>query len=414
LRKIFSLIALALLLSCSGLDDTTGLGRDIISSTNPSAVSIDQNFRTFSRNESIVTDFFSIPDENDTHFGIHPGLIAAGSKAGYITSSYTEFSIGRNAGSRFELDDEPVSISLTFDTLDHGTVAFKNLKLSLYQCSQDQKFSRSSTTPEGKLIGELAPDSTVKNRLSVEIDDDELVSEIFSACLALKECYEECDKNKGCKDTCYNSLEAKTFSFCLYNEDDSSFIRLSQPLMKITFTRDTSTITESIKPSYFNYVAQDENIDEQKALAVSSNVSGRTAVFKIDISSLWDTMNTSGFDEILSAGFNIIPETHINFDNEKDTSFAVRHYISDNLIQDGSELDSLIFSRSFEFKIEKDSKGRLKKKLILFADRYLQKYRSKHPSTVFLYLQISKSSDMSWKKVLWEKPVFNAVLTTIK
>ena len=34
--------------------------------------------------------------------------------------------------------------------------------------------------------------------------------------------------------------------------------------MKITFTRDTSTITESIKPSYFNYVAQDENIDERR------------------------------------------------------------------------------------------------------------------------------------------------------
>jgi hypothetical protein len=414
LRKIFSLIALALLLSCSGLEDTTGLGRDIISSTNPSAVNIDQNFRTFSRNESIVTGFFSIPDENGTSFGIHPGLIAAGSKDGYITSGYTEFTIDKNAGARFELGDEPVSISLTFDTLDYGTVAFKNLKLSLYQCAQDQKFSRSSITPEGKLIGELAPDSTVENRLSVEINDDKLVSEIFSACLALKECYDKCGDNKGCKDTCYDSLEAKTFSFCLYNEDDSSFIRLSQPLMRITLTRDTSTITDSIKPSYFNYVAQDENIDEQKALPVSSNVSGRTAVFKIDISSLWDTMSTSGFDEILSAGFNIIPETHINFDKEKDTTFAVRHYISDNLIQDGSELDSLFFSRSFEFKIEKDSKGRLKKKLILYADRHLQKYRSKRPSTVFLYLQISKSSDMSWEKVIWKKPVFNAVLTTIK
>ena len=134
---------------------TLGLGRDIISSTNPSAVSIDQNFRTFSRNESIVTDFFSIPDENDTHLAFI-GLIAAGSKTGYTNSSYTEFSIGRNAGSRFELDDEPVSISLTFDTLDYGTVAFKNLKLSLYQCSQDQNSRAHLLLPEGKLISRLA------------------------------------------------------------------------------------------------------------------------------------------------------------------------------------------------------------------------------------------------------------------
>lgn len=411
---------LPLILACSDLEDSTTLGKDIVSSYNPSAVNIDQNFQTFYRNNSIVTDAFSIPDQNNARFGIHAGVIAAGSKEEYTVTGYTEFVIGKNVGRRFNTKDKLVAITLSFDTISFGTRYLENHNLTLYSCSQNKKYSRTSD-PTGMLIGKLVQDTSSK-KLNVEIEDSVLAQSIFDACLAYQECLDDCSniKDPSCTKSC-DSLKS-TFSFCLFNENDSSFVRLRSPVMKITHKRTQkinkkdSVITriDSLTgASYSNYIAFEDDIGEVKVKPLSSSASERTAVFQIDISSLWDTMSTTGFNEILSAGLELKPLSYENLD-KKDSLFSVRHYLSDELIQDGIVLDSLIGSRKLNIKAEYDKSGKMTNSIILLVDRYLQGLRSTRPSTVYLYIQVNKSDDVSWETVEWRKPVFNVVLSTFK
>ncbi|NLG17465.1 MAG: hypothetical protein GX556_09080 [Fibrobacter sp.] len=425
IKKITRLLItmLPLILACSDLEDSTGLGRDIVSSYNPSAVNIDQNFQTFYRNNSIVTDAFSIPDQNNTRFGIHTGVIAAGSKEGYTTTGFTEFVIGKNVGRRFQTKDKLVAISLSFDTISFGTRSLETHNLTLYSCSQNKKYSRTSD-PTGMLIGKLVRDTSSK-KLNVEIEDSDLAQSIFDACLAYQECLDDCPdkKDPSCTNPC-DSLKS-TFSFCLFNENDSSFVRLRSPVMKIAHKRTQkinkkdSVITriDSLTgASYSNYIAFEDDIGEVKDKPLSSSASERTAVFQIDISSLWDTMSTTGFNEILSAGLELRPLSYENLD-KKDSLFSVRHYLSDELIQDGIVLDSLIGSGKLNIEAEYDKSGKMTNSIILFVDRHLQSLRSTRPSTVYLYIQVNKFDDVkniSWERVEWRKPVFNVVLSTFK
>ena len=146
---------------------------------------------------------------------------------------------------------------------------------------------------------------------------------------------------------------------------------------------------------------------------MSSSASGRTAVFEVDISSLWDTMDSTGFEEILSAGFLIQPASYKNLEG-KDSVLSIRHYLSDNLVNDGLILDSLLGKRGINVDTTLDSSGNIVDTVTLPVEKFLQNLITTRPSTVYFYIELSQVTDMRWEEVVWNKPRFRAVITTLK
>jgi hypothetical protein len=170
----------------------------------------------------------------------------------------------------------------------------------------------------------------------------------------------------------------------------------------------TDTITGS---SMYMAIENDTLKDSLAALPVSTHLSRRTAVFKMDFSSFWDSVSTCGFPEIISA--SIMLKTTTVTTGSSDTTPTVYYFISDKLITNGQDLvDSLnhALDRGYylDFTVSKSIDT------VLSVSRHLQYDYTKKPSTYYLYLQIASSNTAEKQEIYWRKPLLKAILTTIK
>lgn len=194
-----------------------------------------------------------------------------------------------------------------------------------------------------------------------------------------------------------------------------------------TITLDTITMKAdslTFPLSYSNYVMYEtketllNRTNRTSYPPISSYGPQRTAVFQLNIDSLWKTLEqqpTDGkpaFNKILSAGVAITGTLDSSFlktmADSTDTTISVRWFVSENNILDGLQLHKADKAIG---KVDtlKNGKG-----AVLPIEKNLQEILSRTsvpPSKVYLYLEPTSSKNFN-KQVTWSKPSLLTVLTT--
>ncbi|HEX2958892.1 MAG TPA: hypothetical protein VHO70_18805 [Chitinispirillaceae bacterium] len=208
-----------------------------------------------------------------------------------------------------------------------------------------------------------------------------------------------------------------------------SIIAITDTIKRVKITVDTIPMKADslfILRSYSNYVMYEtketlENRLNFDTYPISSFGPQRTAVFKLDIDSLWNTLaqqpagNGPAFNKILSAGVAITGKLDSSFiktrSDTTDTTISVRWFVSENLINDGR-----LLHRTDNKDIGENETLKNGKEIVLPIEKNLQEILSRtspstRPSTVYLYLEALSSKNYN-KQVIWSKPSLLTVLTT--
>lgn len=407
---LVSILITVTALFCSRFDDVTSVGKEVVRDIDPSLVNFDENFETVSLNKSTVSEKFSIPDLDCSESGVHvESFVAVGSDNGENATGYFEFRLNSDTRQKFIKSKSIKDIFIQFD-LDSLSEKVENLNLFLADTLY--KYKRSNIATDDTLrCGTLTTDS-VSYRASFSLDSL-IADSIFSICKDLKPCDTSSDKNQ--KKSCDSLNQPDILSFLLTNSDSSGVINIFRNArMVINVVQDSTAKKDSVKTltsSFANYVVHEDkgSIDSLSSLPISSFASRRTAVFKTDLSSLWDIMSDDSgpvqYNEILSAAVRVWGTTI-----EKETdSLIVEGFISDKLYSSSTELDSL-------FRYSSVAKGESGDTLLLKSDRFIQKVLSNRPSMVYVYLRVNRfvNGIGIWDKVLWNEPELNVILTTLK
>ena len=146
-RPVSILLSLIFLLSCSRFDETTSLGKDIIQDIDPLLTDVNQNFKTL--DSMIVLNSFSIPDQNDSYFGIHRASISVGSKDNVSASGFVEFEANTDFLNKFGMEATDIS-TFKVDSISLQVYTYKDSsenaripkKLDLYLCINSDSISR--------------------------------------------------------------------------------------------------------------------------------------------------------------------------------------------------------------------------------------------------------------------------------
>lgn len=400
------LLPLTAVLFCSRFDESTGLGSKIIQDVDPSLTDINKNFRTATLK---VDSAFSIPDKNDTRYGEHPGIIAGninktltvGTKDGTTASGYLRYTFDSLTWKTFKLSD---TSSFAIDSVSMQiSIHFMKSKLpssiSVYTSTESEKYKR--TRPDqSKLVATLVRENDSSDYYSGIITDTSFDDAIVAAFSKYKE----------------KSTGTSVYYFSFFADDTCNYVHLKNPTMKIFSKKDKDTIKAYISPDYLNYVAVEEDIESLNCKPISAFASSRTAVFKVNLNPLWETMDSTGLNEILSAAFKITPKTFVN----KDTSGVVQeddirivYYISDTLFNNNQKfLEKPL--KALQKTSTSNGTTTLEDTLVLKnLEDLLQQLSKRKPSTGYLYIQFHYDT-FFWKEVLWNNPKFEAILTTLE
>lgn len=398
-----------LLLFCSRFDDTTSLGKDIIQDIDPSLTDVNGNFKSL--DSMTVLSAFSIPDLKGSNNGIHRSTISVGTMDNVTASGFVEYTANADILDKFGIAVTDTS-TFKIDSISMQVYTYKltdeNIripeKLNLYLSINTDSVFRTPLSRQLQVSSlYLSKDSThyygSSNDTIIRKSIEKFISSIKTQ---LKIC---------ATDSCKNLLK-NYLRFYLYSADSgSSVAHLSTaPTIRIYSRNGLDNIMVSITPSYTNYVAIDNETDSTSKNPVSTIATKRTAVFKMDMSNLWKTMESFKSFRILSAGFTVTPKTYKNiFD-----SLNVHYHLSDTLYDNTSAFQKQIL-RGVKKMVSIDSTGIPKERFVLRnLEDIFQKLSFSRPSTLYLYLQISSEKEYRWKEVLWNNPEFNATLTTLE
>lgn len=406
-----------LLLFCSRFDDTTSLGKDIIQDIDPSLTDVNGNFKSL--DSMTVLSAFSIPDLKGSNNGIHRSTISVGTMDNVTASGFVEYTANADILDKFGIAATDTS-AFKVDSISMQVYTYKRTgennripkKLNLYFIINADSISRTPLSTQLQVstlyLSEdsthyFSEDSTHYYGSSKDTTIRKHIEEFISSTKAqLKIC---------ATDSCKNLLK-NYLRFYLYSADSgSSVAHLSTaPTIRFYSRNGLDNIMVSITPSYTNYVAIDNETDSTSKIPVSTIATKRTAVFKMDMSNLWKTMESFKSFRILSAGFTVTPKTYKNiFD-----SLNVHYHLSDTLYDNTSAFQKQIL-RGVKKMVSIDSTGIPKERFVLRnLEDIFQKLSFSRPSTLYLYLQISSEKEYRWKEVLWNNPEFNATLTTLE
>ncbi len=403
-----------LLLFCSRFDDTTSLGKDIIQDIDPSLTDVNGNFKSL--DSMTVLSAFSIPDLKGSNNGIHRSTISVGTMDNVTASGFVEYTANADILDKFGIAVTDTS-TFKIDSISMQVYTYKltdeNIripeKLNLYLSINTDSVFRTPLSRQLQVSSlYLSKDSTSKDSTHYygSSNDTIIRKSIEKFISSIKTQLKIC-----ATDSCKNLLK-NYLRFYLYSADSgSSVAHLSTaPTIRIYSRNGLDNIMVSITPSYTNYVAIDNETDSTSKIPVSTIATKRTAVFKMDMSNLWKTMESFKSFRILSAGFTVTPKTYKNiFD-----SLNVHYHLSDTLYDNTSAFQKQIL-RGVKKMVSIDSTGIPKERFVLRnLEDIFQKLSFSRPSTLYLYLQISSEKEYRWKEVLWNNPEFNATLTTLE
>ena len=433
-------VAIFGLINCSSLDQHTSIGTDIIKNTDPSFMDFNGNFHTLSLGAGCVTSAFSLPNKQNSGFGKHPGKFAAGTTGDYRAYSYIQFIVSTSFAMDFDSTDIFDSVTFAFDTLYDTTNTVVGAlspatRFHLYRCDSTNADNLSHTaipdsaaTPDSATatpICTLTQITEGEATWSGKLADTALADSIFNQCRQALLCYSETkgssyDKISHCDD----SLPIRFFVALRTGDDSLVWFKNSighLPAMVIHAhhrdpAKDTVIATTDTLRGYPTLVVSetDSLMAGSSSQPLASWLPGRIAVFKLDLKPLWDTMDSTGFDELLSAAFVVKAELLETENN--DTIPPVNYFLSADYltsidaITDGFQRVNGSIHYNPEINLQAPSEDT---ELILPIDYHLQHHLDEKPQEFYLYTRLV-SSNIRWnQKVLWSKPRFKAVLTTI-
>lgn len=416
-----------LFIVCSKLDQYTGVGSEVVEEADPKLVNFEKNFFAYATDTLVAEECFSLPGTPTPRFGHHYGKLAAGSKDGIDVYGYTEFILTYEFAVKFDTADVLDSIVFVYDTIGDTALARNDAiadsaGFGLFRCYGEDKYNMQAGVGAAAAdIGMLKVISADDPRYAGRLVDSVLSDSIFDLCLAYNDCFSDAEGSGNEKKVYCDTTLNRSIFIALFNTDDSlAWFKFAPAMVLHTHhvenVNDTDTIitrTDSLR-GISGIVARETDylISSLAPHPVSTWLSQRTAVFKLDLASLWDTVASTGFNEMLSAAV-VFDGMKLTTDNN-DTTPAVFYFLSDELITDGNELDDRIDTINKYYSPVITVKSPDSDTLVLPVDYHLQHYLTSKPQFFYLYLRITSDDVYGKQEILWYKPRFKAVLTTIK
>ena len=387
------------------------------------------NFFPVSLDSRCIEAAYSLPEEPGSGFGKHPGKLAVGTAGDFRAYGYVRFQVGASFAKNFDSTYVFERVEFVFDTLYDTTLPVVGsitsaTKFHLYRCD--------STTADNLIPGSI-PDTALCTLEQVFDDDDSahwsgtltdslLADSIFCQCRQALSCYNETDGSSSEKIVHCDSTLPIDFFFALCSTGDSlvwfKSTSGSYPAMVIHahYPDGDSTIstTDTLR-GYPTLVASEADplITDNALQPLASWLPGRTTVFKIDLQTLWDTMKTTGFTELLSAGF--VASTDLLSTEDDDTMPPVNYFLSSDYndsidwINEQFTEANTYYSPVVYLNAPSDSP-----EVVLPIDYHLQHYINGKKRYFYLYIRLV-SANVTWnQEVLWSNPRFKAVLTPTK
>ena len=435
--KICRLIVVSLtglwFFSCSSLDQYTGVGEDIIKDTDPSFMDFDNNFFAVAIDSNCTDSSYSLPSKLVSGFGKHPGLCAAGSDSTSHAYTYVHFKANIPFALEFDTTDEFDSIVFVFDTLSDSlrpSTITNATELTLYECESANADNLASDAMSGTALGTLAQTAEGSAQWSVTITrDNPFADSVFAQCMTSLRYYNklktELDTTSAAKVEIANDKYPGDFFIALLTSGNSytwfKNASIKPPAMVIhshNSPNDTTTVynTDTLRGYPTLVVSEVESlISENSPQPLSSWLPGRTAVFKLNLKELWDTMQTTGFDAILSAAVVIKADLQSTDNNDTVPPFNYLLVSESGYTENIDELDTLFAQANRSYGPIKNLKAPSDtSELVLPVDYHLQHFTESKNDTFYLYIRLVSSKVIWNQEVRWSKPRFKAVLTTSK
>lgn len=417
--QLFFLPSLLLVtLTCSKLDTVTSAGEEIVKSVDPNQVNFGNNFATLVYDQSLVTESWSLPKKANTNFGYHINHLFAGTGKGYSATGHLTFKITPSFSSKFKTSDKLDTIKFVFDTATVSrlgtTTSYSSF--TLYSTTDTSGYNASSSMATRKKIAALQHDSAT-NKFAVYCDslDSLLTDSIFNACLT----YDHCSSDASV-ESCRAALDTSSFNFTIAGTDSTGMAAFFHaPALVVIYTRNDKVRYDTLKAVTSTLVSESEQvIDSLYTKTLSSFTTQRTAVFKLDFSPLVAAMDSTGLKEILSAAA-VLTGTRSPSD-ALDSMPIITYWLTTKAITDGKALDANLDTIRKYYGTEKTlvQPAGEATTITLPVDYFLQNHLSQRATVFYLYLQISPlksivAGDRVAQEIIWQKPRFKAVLTTI-
>jgi len=389
IKKIlyYSLIAgVALLNSCSGINESATLGSDIVVSSDPTRTDFSSIFSFL--DTLAIPGQASIAKTYDTVIGY--GSIRAGITSNREARGWYAFQISSTYRKK-HLADTIVSVQLHISTSDTAHLTDQIQVFDYY----------TNPLPNAAPLDSIYKFAALNYSLDTTDDSAHIYRDTLNAA-------GRSSINSILKDT--TKKDSTTYYRLLISNKDSIILLTTTARMIIKYkTTANAFITDSITSSYCSHV-----IFENEALctannlqAITSSETGRRAVFTLDLSSLWSDMNKrTGFTTVLAATM-IIEDSLLYASDTTDSTVSFRYCISSTLFTDANELRDSIVTYGISGTVTGTTKD------TLHTETFLRTLTESKPQTAYLYISnISNSlENTTCEETLWRNPVITGVFT---
>jgi len=379
-----------LFVSCSDLNDSSSLGGQIITNSDPNRTDFNKSFEYF--DTLSVLEQYSVVEPADTTIGMNAAIVGKNSSKTARTifgfshdSTFRSKHRGRTLRSTIvRISADPVKIN------ESTTKTLPSINVYIYNASRITN-PLDSAIPQKKILNDSNTFRDTLNPLTSASIDSTLRS------------YRKEDSG---------SYYAKL----VVTADDTLFGIHTSPRLIFVYDSLGKTIVDSITCSYRSTVQFDAPSVKTAfdPIPVSSVYSGRYAVFKLDLKSLWtDMAKRPGFTTILSVPLIIsgqpvvVKDTGLSIVTTDTIEKKYYYYISPALITNPKEIKDLMYLTNATGII-----GTNQYLDTVATEIFFRPLSSSKPDAVYLYL---RSSDMantdSDRSIRWSDPIITGVFT---
>lgn len=381
---------IGLFVSCSNLNDSSTLGGQIITNSDPNRIDFNKSFEYF--DTLSVLEQYSIAEPADTVIGI--GIALAGK-------------------------DSTKTVRGIFGFLHDTTTRFKNyrriLKTATIEISADS-IKRDSTLTiglssisvfayhQGNITGTVNSAAATKILNKDKIFKDTLNSAIVSSIDSTFRSFYTSDTTHDAENKRKNTVDLLKL---IVAGDDTIFVLKNEPKLILTYDSSGNTIIDTLKSSFSSNV-QFDNPAVKTAydpIPVSSVYSGRYAVFKLDLKSVWaDMAKRPGFTTILSVPLIISGQSLVASDTLDKPYY---YYISPRLFSNPQAIKDSMVARSYVGRI-----GQGNYLDTVPAEYYFRPLSKEKPEFAYLYLRsCNRANTISDQSIRWSNPIITGVFT---
>ncbi|MBN1307598.1 MAG: hypothetical protein JXA18_06765, partial [Chitinispirillaceae bacterium] len=342
---------------------------------------------------------------------------------GISVYGYTNFTFNRAFAEKFDSADIFDSIVFVYDTIvdtvRNSVIADSGVNFRLFSCTDENKYTIPQPAADDDAAGVLKKISDDDPRFAATLLDAVLSDSIFKSCTTYKRCIIDADDDAE-KQHCDSTFNAHFFISLFSGDTGLTWFKFAPAMvihshrMKEIDGKDSMVARTDSLRGLSGIVAHeaDSLIASLSPLPLSTWLSQRTAVFKIDLARLWETMSSTGFNELLSAA--IVFEHRQFIADGNDTTPTLFYFLSDQLYSKVGDFDNEIDSINKYYSPVIKLKSPDSDTLVLPVDYHLQHYVKSRQQYFYLYLRITSADVYGKQEILWGAPRFKAVLTTIK